>query len=500
MPSHPTLPSRSTISDLLERARKRLFGQLVLDKGALALVIGMAGAILLLLTGTQILDWYWPALLVVASLGAGIYRLRKSLPSFYRLAQQIDRRLGLADSLSTAVYFTDHPEPGREAVSECQRRDAELVAQRVDVRAAVPPSRSRYLLPAAGLALVAFGLFAVRYAVTGSLSLEPSLLRIAYDSFFGTPPQQLAKNQPKRPNIGQQPFDPGNPEAASNTTDQQPEDLFDANPPTDTANPQGDDNAKQASGKEGDQKDGDSDKKGADNANDKDGKDGKQGDKGDKGDKDGKEGKEGDQGAKDDKQGDNPSESLMDKIKDAVANVMNKLKPNSAQKQQQNAKNQPQDKRDKQDKNDQGDKGDKADQQENQKQSDDTRADNSPGGKQSEAESGKPNQQPGQRASQENANGAGSQDGEKAIREAKALEAMGQISEILGKRSATISGEMMVEVGSGKQQLKTAFVDRQAGHADTGGEIHRDEVPLMFQPFVERYFEEIRKSPTAKGK
>ena len=191
------LPSHPTLTDLLERARRRLFGQLALDKGALALVIGMAAVILLLLAGTQILDWYWPVLVVAVSLGIGIYRLRKSLPSVYKLAQQIDRRLGLADSLSTAVYFAAHPDPAREAVCEVQRRDAELVARRVNIQQALPPSRSRYLLPAAGLALVAFGLFAVRYAVTGSLSLEPSLFKIAYDSFFG-PPAQVAKNQAKR--------------------------------------------------------------------------------------------------------------------------------------------------------------------------------------------------------------------------------------------------------------------------------------------------------------
>ena len=106
MPSHPTL------TDLLERARRRLFGQLVLDKGALALVIGMAAVILLLLAGTQILDWYWPVLVVAVSLGVGIYRLRKSLPSLYVLAQRIDRRLGLADSLSTAIHFAAHPDTG----------------------------------------------------------------------------------------------------------------------------------------------------------------------------------------------------------------------------------------------------------------------------------------------------------------------------------------------------------------------------------------------------
>ena len=55
----------------------------------------------------------------------------------------------------------------------------------------------------------------------------------------------------------------------------------------------------------------------------------------------------------------------------------------------------------------------------------------------------------------------------------------------------------MVEVGDTKQSLKTPWADKQAAHTEAGGEIHRDEVPLIFQPFVERYFEEIRKTPQA---
>lgn len=477
MPSHPTL------TDLLERARRRLFGQLALDKGALALLIGMAGVILLLLTGTQILDWYWPVLLVVVSLGVGIYRLRKSLPSLYALAQRIDRHLGLSDSLSTAVYFSTHPEPGREAVVQTQRRDAELVAQRVDVRQALPPSRSRYLLPAAGLALVAFGLFAVRYAVTGTLSLEPSLLKIAYDSFFGPPPQQLAKNQAKRLSPVQDPFDPGNPEAQSTATDQQPEDLLNAQQPTDTANPQGDDNSKQAADKDGDQNNGDPDKQGKDKGDDKNGK---------QGSKDGKDSADNKdkEGGGQDKQGDNASQSsVMDKIKDAFANIMNKMKPNPSQKQQQSAKNQPSDK---------GDKGDKSNKGEKQEESQNAGAEAQPdnqGGDQKNSDDAKASSQQSKPSSQESASGAGSKDGDKTAKDAKALEAMGQISEILGKRSATLTGEMMVEVGTTKQTLKTPWADKQASHNEAGGEIHRDEVPLVFQPFVERYFEEIRKSP-----
>lgn len=481
MPSHPTL------TNLLERARRRLLGQLVLDKGALALLIGMASAILLLLTGTQILDWYWPILVVAISLGVGVYRLRKSVPSSYRLSQQIDRRLGLADSLSTAVYFGAHPEPGREAICELQRRDAERVAQSVDIQQALPPSRSRYLLPAVGLTLVAFSLFAVRYAVTGSLSLEPSLLKMAYDSFFGPPPQQAAKNQAKRLNISQDPFDPGNPDAQSTATDQQPEDLLNAQDPSQADSPKGDDNAKQAADKEGDQNGGDADKEGKDKGD----KDGKQNGKDSK---DGKDAADKDKEGGQDKQGGNPGQSgVMDKIKDALANMLNKMKPNSGDKQQkQNAKNQPNEKGDKGDKADKGDK-----QQDNQSGGDEANSDSQQKGDQKNSDEAKANGQPGKPSSEDSASGAGSKDGEKAAKDAKALEAMGQISEILGKRSAAVTGEMMVEVGSTKQSLKTPWADRQASHNESGGEIHRDEVPLIFQPFVERYFEEIRKSPQA---
>ena len=354
------------------------------------------------------------------------------------------------------------------------------------------PCRPRDLViccPRPPWCLVAFGLFAVRYAVTGSLSLEPSLLKIAYDSFFGPPPQQLAKNQAKRPNLTQDPFDPGNPEAQSTATDQPPEDLLKAEDSKDAVNPTGDDNAKEAADKGGDQNNGDADKQAKDKGDSKDAK------QSDKGSKDGKDAADKDkEGGNQDKQG-NPSEGgVLDKIKDALANMLNKMKPNSAQQQkQQNAKNQP---------NDKGDKADKGEKQlpDSQNAGAEVNPDSQQSGDQKNADDAKANSQPGKPSSQESASGAGSKDGDKAAKDAKALEAMGQISEILGKRSAAVTGEMMVEVGQTKQSLKTPWADREATHAEAGGEIHRDEVPLMFQPFVERYFEEIRKAPQAPAK
>ena len=94
----------------------------------------------------------------------------------------------------------------------------------------------------------------------------------------------------------------------------------------------------------------------------------------------------------------------------------------------------------------------------------------------------------------------GANDGDKALKDAKTLEAMGKLSELLGQRATEVTGQVMIEVGKTKQQLRTAFTQQEAGHGEAGGEIHRDEVPLMYQPFVEKYFEEVRKGTEAAPK
>ena len=138
----------SYLTDLLERARRRLFGQLVLDKGALALLIGMAAVILLLLTGTQILDWYWPVL-VVASAWAweSTACARASRPDTSWLSISTSPWSGRFSFHRRLLCRASPAE--RQAVCDMPAPDAEIVAQRVDVHQAVPPSRSRYLLPAA---------------------------------------------------------------------------------------------------------------------------------------------------------------------------------------------------------------------------------------------------------------------------------------------------------------------------------------------------------------
>ena len=469
--------------ELLARARRRCVAHLLLDQSALAAVIGMGGMILLLLVGTQVLDWYWVALLTAASLGTGLYRLRRTIPSRYKVAQRIDRRLSLADSLSTAAWFAAFPgrpnDHSYEAVRDRQREEAEAMAHTVDLREGVPFHRSRYAYPALGLALVAFGLFAVRYAVTGSLSLQPSLVRIAYDTFFGSNPQE-AKARPLKPDLKPGQVDPNSPDDAANQQEAAPDSRPDTLDNPDLTDAQDDPSAQQRA-----DPDQNSDK--ADNGDKGDSNDSSNQDNQQKSDP-----KNDNQDGKESKQGSETNSSLMDKLRDAVENLLNKMKPNEKQQAGQNQqKGQQNQKNAKNQKNQQQKKGENSSSEDQQQ--------GESGDQKQSAESDGSERSSDKTTPEEARSGVGSEDGDKAAREAAALAAMGKISEIFGKRAQNVSGEVLVEVGSSKQQLRTPYAQRQAAHAEAGGEVNRDEVPLMYQQFVQQYFEEIRKAPASKA-
>jgi hypothetical protein len=56
-----------------------------------------------------------------------------------------------------------------------------------------------------------------------------------------------------------------------------------------------------------------------------------------------------------------------------------------------------------------------------------------------------------------------------------------------------------VEVENSNQQLRTPYAQRDAHHAQAGGEINRDEVPVALQAYVQQYFEQVRKQAAATG-
>ena len=486
----------SPVSQLLKTARRRCLLDLVLAQSALAVSIAMAGAILLLITGASLVEWYWIALLAIASLAAGLYRFHGRIPTEYRLAQRIDWKMNLADALSTAKYFaTEH-----SAIIDQQRASAESVARTIDPRIAVPFTRSKFAYPAAGLALIACGLFAVRYAVTGAMSLEPSLVKIAYDTFFGSNPQRKAHDQISRKAVDpNNPLDPGNPDAPTTQNDQVPDQQMQSVEAPDPNHPSSPDQSKSAaSGQKTspDDQQGDKSDEGEKGEKASNGEDGNQ-DKDKAGDKskDAKS-KDGKQDAKN-QNASNENSSMLDKLKDAMSNMLNKMKSNPPKESQsaqnsQDAKSGAQEKGRQNQKSQQNDSRDadaQGDQQNQQgDKSDKKQSANAKSGDKSQDKNNSPDAK----------SGIGSSDGDKSAKEAEQQQAMGKISEIIGKRAANVTGEVMVEVGSTKQQLKTPWAQKQATHVEAGSEIHRDEVPLMYQQFVQQYFEEIRKGVDAK--
>ncbi len=186
------------LETLLRRARRRYIGNQFLAQGAYAASAGMAGVILLLIAGTQILDWPWLVGIIAVTLGLGVYRTLRRVPPAYTIAQLIDQRMLLADALSTAFHFSRVGSGGPESVLESQRAQAELLAARVDLERAVPFAMPRAAYVLAALGLVASGLFAVRYGFSRSLNLRAPLARILMESFGGAPDERAALRKDSR--------------------------------------------------------------------------------------------------------------------------------------------------------------------------------------------------------------------------------------------------------------------------------------------------------------
>ena len=230
------------------------------------------------------------------------------------------------------------------------------------------------------------------------------------------------------------------------------------------------------------------------NANSSKGADSKSGQQ--NGSKDAKEAKDGSQSGN---SGENSSPGS--KLREALSNLMAKMKPQSKQGGgKSNDSTQASNTKPSQGEKQEGDSKSPGQEQADASANSQSEGEQQQGGTQQAQQGkseGKSNNQPN---SPDGKSGIGKQDGDKAAREAAELAAMGKISEIIGKRAANISGEMMVEVSPGKQQLKTQYSQQNATHTDAGGEINRDEVPLAYQQYVQQYFAQIRKMPAGKSK
>lgn len=489
-----SLSAAEPVLRLVGGARKRSVANLVLRQASLCAIAFLAAFITLLLLGTQVVHWAWPVVLGLAAAVLGWWSLAGKLPTGYDAARTIDQRLNLKDLVSTAWHFSSVEDAGRPKSRFLTQvaGDAAAAVSSVEPAAAMPLSWPREAWIAACLVAMAAVLMGVRYGVLHTLDLRAGLVDVKFDSFTGVPgPPVKKKGGPGSPD-SMPPLTAMNVEepARQNTQDDPfPEDALKS---IDVADP----NQKgsqvsqktregMTAGEEGDES-------------------GEAGEKSEPGD-----GKSGDddqapnsppsKNADAKKQNGQPpnkdANSMLDKMRDAFNNMMDKLNMQpkggegekaGSQSKQQSAK---------------GQKGDEKGQQMASKTKGDPNSQSEsdqPGNADDQAQGSNKSQSDQQEEpSNDPRSGMGRQDGKKDTDLAEQLDAMGKISEILGKRSANLSGEMMVEVQNSRQQLKTQYVNRKAAHGEAGGEVSRDEIPLHLQQYVQQYYEQVRKAAPA---
>jgi hypothetical protein len=329
------------------------------------------------------------------------------------------------------------------------------------------------------LAAVAFGLFAVRYLVTNSLSLERALVPLYHGDVF-------ARREPAPP-LKNHPLDDP---AGSNQSKKE------AWPAGNAPKSERRDESSSSEVKAGIAASEQAPQQSQLNANN-----GLETGAGDKPREQAGEQSQQQSAAKDQQAGDQQSATgLMDRMKDALSSVVAKMRQNAgAQKSQQESQrsNDGQQATEKASaKNDSN--GDSQKNAGNQQASQDQSSEGQPQGQTTEktqSAQGRNSNQPTDKEGADSQSGVGRQDGDKEARESEQLKAMGKLAEIIGKRSASVTGDMVVENPSGKQGLKTSYSRRVGQHADLGGEINRDEIPLMYQQYVREYMQQIHNQP-----
>jgi hypothetical protein len=471
---------------LVRRARRRILHNLLFYEGSNAASAALVAFTLLLILGTQVLAWYWAVLLPGAAALYAVWRVRKRLPNLYATAQVVDRRMQLADTLSTAVYFAGNDARGPAELRRFQLADAERVAGGVEPRRAIPYALPRSAYLTGVMLLVASSLFALRYGLTDHLDLKQPLARLVRDSLGLAQPDQQASldrnRSPKDPTDDPLAGEQGPPVDSADASEQ-PNDSAESEPE------QTPKNAAKAEGKnKGNQADSDSDQDGQADQSEQPAQGQQQNAANKNGDKEAKESQNGNSQSQ-------SNQSLLGKMKEAMQNLLSSMQQNSRDQQQSASNQNSKSGKGQQNQAKQHTKGEKSksqsDSQDQQSADEGQEAQNSPGQSADQQDSPLANKQPG--------SGAGNRDGAKDIHQAEQLAAMGKISEIIGKRAANVTGEATVDVQNTSQQLRTGYQDKRADHAQTGAEIHRDEIPVALESYVEQYFEQVRKqAATAK--
>ncbi len=472
----------AAVDQVVLRARRRAIVLLALEHACHASAAAALVLAVMLVAGADVFHPAWPAAALFAAAAYAAWQVRRQAPDSYAAAQKADAGLGLRDLLATAWYLRRSPREPRSPLAPIVEQRAAEACLSADLREALPLRWTRSTTAAAAAVSLLLGVFALRVGILRTFDLRPPLVAVQFDTLTGAPvppqrpPRQLA-NKLDLPGFSLEEASAGAPDEEQLPAEAlRTLDAGESSAPS----PQGSQLTKRSA-----QAAGENLPPGAEQP--EEGESGQE----ESGDGAGEESS----GAKDTPPPQGPQDSLLDKMRDALASLMDKFKiepppgePSQASKQaakqeaSRREKGRPQP----------GKKGEQAGEGEMMSSQQQAAADSSAQSKSEQG--GRPDP-----TSQNEKSGIGKEEGRKELQEAEDLQAMGKLDELLGKRARSVQGEVMVEVTNSKnQQLKTPWSDRTGPRGDPGGELGRDEVPLHLQDYVQRYYEQVRRAPPPK--
>lgn len=434
----------------------------------------------LLVTGAGIFHPVWILTPVVAALAWAALRILRRRPDAYAVAQKADAGLGMRDLLATAWYLRREPGPAGALAPLVEGRAEQLCAG-ADVCRAIPLRWSRSATAAVAAFALAAALFVARVGILRTFQLQAPLVAVHFDTLTGAPvpPRPQPSPGPKRLDL------PGfRQEENVAAPDQEPFPLealrtADAQDPSALPSPPSVRQTFSARSRA----QGEPEPNGEDSSGDPAGRE-----------PDGAPEASADASARPDKAPPRKQDSLLDRMRDALASLMDRFRlelppgdgtrtasePSPKQETARREKGQPQPGRT-------GEQGQEGELQSGQQQA----ADSTRQAKSDQA--GRPDA-----SSPNEKSGVGREEGRKELELAEQLEAMGKLDELIGKRAQNIQGEVMVEVAHSKNPSpRTPLQPVTGSRADARAELGRDEVPLHLQPYVRRYYEQVRR--TAPG-
>jgi hypothetical protein len=477
------------ILKVIARARRRLLWNAVAVEGTRAACLSLGLLVLLLLLGTDILDWRYLLFIPAATMLAGASLTWRRIPKADEAARILDWCLGLHDAIATALFFgPGHTAPKvDEGMRQAQFAQTLPLVAAIDLGKALPLRMPRLVYASAALALIGGGLVGLRYSVQGGLDLRaPATPAIAL--LIQSVTAQVANLQQWLNHIApeMERTDRGTEQAKLNEKDRSQSDPNSRNPgDTSRGNEPGvekQDSKMALDDPPAGQRDTSGEEQSA-----------REDDSPEQSDRAGREGERGQRdqrsSAKQDVSGAGTESSVLNKVRDTVANLLSamKLQPGGRGIAELDRNSPKQD----------GKSGPGDGQQDgtaSPSQGED-RGDALSGRKDGSTSSAQAN---GTGADRQSRSGAGSDEGNKQVRLAEQRAAMGKISVILGKRAKDVTGTASAEVISGEQALQTRYESREVKHSGVEDNGERDEVPIELQAYVRQYLQAAR-SGTSRG-